>query len=322
MAFMERYPAVVVMKHVRRAVVSARPRRGLLGAACAVLFCFLAVAGSAQNLTAVFVDGDARAQRGSSWVALSTGDVLPSQSVVQLGDRAYLELQYSGGRITLSHKGTYRLQSVLSSARALGSAGAAKALLQSLSRITSGTPRDRSSASGARAAPAEQEDDSPWVTSSAQPFLDSGKAYRRSGQYDRAIAELTRGLEQGDDQTAAEIHFELAAAYRAMGDTRNALKQAAGLQPGETDAWAADFVILEAALLVDTYAFDQAVSWLTQPGNDLSADPERGPTWLFLLGESYQGVGDDARAKAALSRVVQSGPGDLADAAARLLQDN
>ena len=80
------------------------------------------------------------------------------------------------------------------------------------------------------------------------------------------------------------MQYNLACAYSLSGDTRAALKHAAGLQPSSADEWASDFIILKAKLLVDSNAFAQEIAWLTQSGNDLSGDAQRAAIYNFLLG--------------------------------------
>jgi tetratricopeptide (TPR) repeat protein len=152
--------------------------------------------------------------------------------------------------------------------------------------------------------------------------LDSGKEYIRSGQYDLAIQQFDQALDAATHNEAPRVHYYLAYAYSLSGDTREALKQAAGLQPSGADEWASDFIILKAKLLVDSSAFAQAIAWLTQNGNDLSGDAQRAAIYDFLLGVGYRGVGDTSNEKVALSKVTaMSAESDLGKAAAGLLQN-
>ena len=286
-----------------------------------LLLLFGAGGAFAQVLTVAYVEGDARVRNGAAWVELSIGDSVSGESTVQLGDGAYLELTSASARIALSQKGSYSLHNILSSSRALGSTGAGKALLASLSHLASEPARNQGAVGGARGANESKTDDTEWEGSSAQVFLDSGREFSRSGQYDQAIAQLTQALAVADETEVPEVRFNLADAYSLKGDTRGALKLAASLKPSGGEAWAADFVLLKAKLLMDTNAFSQEITWLTQNGNDLSGDAQRGQVYLFLLGVAYRGAGDTANQKEALTKAVFLSPdSDLGKAAAQLLQ--
>jgi tetratricopeptide (TPR) repeat protein len=222
----------------------------------------------------------------------------------------------------LSQKGTYLLSDILASSRVLGSAGVGKALLSSLSYLATGPVQNQSMVAGARGANEGKADDSEWVSSSAQVYVDAGKQYLKSAQYDEAIKQFLLARDAATEEESPQVHYYLAYAYSLNGDTREALKQIVGLQPNGADDWASDFVILKAKLLLDSSAFTQEIAWLTQSGNDLSADAQREALYQFLLGVGYRGVGDIANEKAHLSKVVAiSRESDLGTAAAELLQN-
>jgi tetratricopeptide (TPR) repeat protein len=289
---------------------------------CALLMLFVACGAFAQSLSVAYIEGDAQARSGSSWTVLSVGDPISSEATLRLEEGAYVELSSQGAKITLSQKGTYKLHDIVSSSRALGSAGAGKALLTTLAHLAAGPALNQGAVAGARGANESKADDSEWVASSAQVFIDSGREYVKSGQYDQAIGQFLQALDSAaNENESAEIRYNLAEAYSLKGDTRNALKQAAGLQPSSGDGWSADFVLLKAKLLMDTNAYAQEISWLTQQGNDLSGDAQRAQAYLFLLGVGYRGVGDTSKEKETLSKVVSiSGESDLGKSAGQLLQ--
>jgi tetratricopeptide (TPR) repeat protein len=235
---------------------------------------------------------------------------------------SYVEGEAADSRISLSQKGTYFLRNVLAFSRAMDSAGAGNALWAKLSILLMGPARNQSSGAGARGANENKAEDSEWVTSSAQVFLDTGDQCLKSGQYEEAIEQLLQALDVATEKELPLVQYNLACAYSLSGDTRAALKHTAGLQPGSSDEWASDFIILKAKLLVDTNAFAQEIAWLTQSRNNLSGDAQRAPLYNFLLGVGYRGVGDNSSEKADLSKVVAiSGESDLGKAATQLSQN-
>lgn len=294
----------------------------LTGSMCALLFAFTACGAIAQGMSVSYLEGEAAIRSGSSWVELSIGDTVSAEASVRLGQGAYVELKLMGANIVLSEKGTYSMRDVLSSRRAFRSAGVGKAVSATLSYMVTGPARTQSAVFGVRGENRSEGDDPSWVTSSAQVFLDAGREYIKSGQYDEAIEQLRQGQDEAAEQESARVRYYLAYAYSLNGDTRNALKQAADLQPTRTDAWAADFVVLKAKLLIDTNAYAQEIEWLTRQENDLSGDAQRASLYYFLLGVGYRGVGDTTNAKQSLSKVAAiSGESDLGKAAVQLLQN-
>ena len=292
------------------------------GMGCALVLIFAAGGAFAQNLSVTYVEGDARMQRGSSWVGISTGDTLPREATVLLRAGAYVELGATGTTITLSQNGTYNLRDIVPFSRNLKSAGVGKAILDILAYLLNGPAHNQSTVAGVRSANEGRGQDAEWVTSSAGVFLDSGRQYIKAGQYDKAIAQLLRALETATDQESPTVCFYLAFAYSMIGDTRNSLKYAANVQPDGSNERSTDFIILRAKLLIDSNAYAQEVAWLTQAGNDLTGDPQRADAYLLLLGAGYRGVSDISREKQALSQVVSiAAEGDLRNAAASLLRN-
>jgi len=295
-------------------------RRALI--AGVVLFAFAVCSVGAQELSVSYAEGDAQVRSGSSWVELSIWDRLTPRTTIQLSDGAYVELTWAGTKIVLSQKGTYSLREILASCRALDSAGAEKAILATLSSLLMRPAGNQSTASGVRSVNEAKTNDSEWVTSNAQVFLDVGKQYLGSGQHKEAIEQLLLALDAATEKESPQVQYYLACAYSLSGDMRAALKHAAGLQPSSADEWASDFIILKAKLLVDSNAFAQDIAWLTQNGNDLSGDAQRAALYEFLLGVGYRGIGDAANAKASLAKAMaMSGESDLGKAASELLQN-
>jgi hypothetical protein len=288
-------------------------------AGCALLFAFGAFFVFAQNLTVAYVGGDVKKLAGSTWRGISIGDKLSAENTLQLGDGAYVELNWTQAKIALSQKGTYKLHDILAYSRSLGSVGAGKALLGKLSRILAGTGNRQSNVAGVRGANAGNADASEWMTSDTQASLDAGKEYIDSGQLSLAIEQLLLALDSATDKESPQVRFYLAYAYALKGDSRNALKYSTDLRPNQSDEWAPDFVILRAKLLMDGSAFAQEVEWLTHEGNDLSGDAQRADIYFFLLALGYGGMEDVSNEKQYLSKVISvSGESELGKAAARL----
>jgi hypothetical protein len=92
-----------------------------------------------------------------------------------------------------------------------------------------------------------------------------------------------------------------------------------GPNPTGGESWAADFVLLQAKLQVDTNAFGPAVEWLTQKGASLAQDAQRGQIYYFLLALGYRVLRDTQKEQKALAMVISIEPhSELGRAAAEL----
>lgn len=262
---------------------------------------------AAQDLTVSYVEGSVEVQSGSSWQPLAIGDSLSPSSTVRLADGSYLEISGGASAISLSQGGTYPLNRLVADSRQMSSAGVGKALTSRLTALF-GAPAVESSTMGVRAAKAEDTGGISWVTSDSQVYVDSGKAYMKSGDYRKAIDELKQALDYATDTEMPEIQYYLGYAYSLAGNTREALKQVADLQPADLESGGGDLVILKGKLLLDTSAFEKDVQWLSSHGEKLKSDPQRSQAYYLLLGLSYNGAGDRSNAKLNLQKAVSAAP--------------
>lgn len=272
----------------------------------------------AQNLTVSYLEGDVQVRSGSSWTALAIGDTVSAAASVRVQGTSSVQLQGAGSTLFLNRAGVYVIRDLLASARQLAAKGVTSALARSLRFLAVGVSTKPATASGARAADQGAADEDGWVESSSAVYLDAGKEYLKAGKLDQAIRQLNQALELSTEAETPEIRYYLASATALNGDARGAWKQIAGLKPGASESWHADFVLLKAKLLEDTCAYGEAVDWLTV--NDLSSDARRAQLYHLLLGLALRGVNDEPRARQALSRAAAiSADSELGKAANELL---
>ena len=241
-------------------------RPATIGAICL----FLAGVVSAQTLSVEYLEGYARVSKGASWVELAIGEIVPPSASVRLGKDSCLELRSTSSRIILCRMGTYSVRDLVSANLALNSRGVTRAVSAFFGYLFTGPTGNATGVSGARGAEKNNNWDSEWVRSSAEVFLEAGEIFISSAQYEKAIEQFVRALEVASPMEIAEVKVDLAYAYLLIGNTREALNQADGVEMKGNEHWVPGFVLLKARLLMDTNAFAQEIDWLTQQGNDLS----------------------------------------------------
>lgn len=290
--------------------------------ALAILFVLTAGDLSAQALGVTYVEGQADVRDGTAWKGLSIGDDVRPDASVRLGKGSYLELSSADAHLTVSQPGTYSVQDLLEGTKKLRSSGTGTALTNTFSRLLSGPGRNQSVVMGVRGADQSKSDETSWVTSDVEVFLDDGRNYLASGDYGKAIEELQQALDAASDEEMPEAKYLIAYAYSLNGNTLDAVKEVSDLNPTGGEEWAPDFVLLKAKLLIDTNAFAQEVKWLVDNGAALSQDAQRGQVYYFLLALGYQGLSDAANAKANLAKTISISPSsDVGKAAAELAKN-
>lgn len=274
---------------------------------------------SAQELTVSYVEGKAEVKSGQSWREIGIGDQVSSNSVIRLEGQAYLEMTAGSQSVSLSQPGTYGISGLLADSQQMSSAGVGPALSARLVALF-GAPQEQSTTMGIRADNAAAKNGVSWMMSDSQVYIDSGKEYVKSGDYKKAIAEFKQAVDSASGSEVAEAHYYLGYAYSLAGNTRAALKELNGVSPSDLVAGAADLVVLKGKLLLDTSAFEQDVRWLASNEGLIGKNSDRSPAFHLLLGLSYKGVGETAKAKASLEEVVSTaGSSELGKAAAKVL---
>jgi tetratricopeptide (TPR) repeat protein len=290
---------------------------------CLITFCVLStLAHAAPSFTASYVDGSAAQRTGASWQELSIGDSVSLDAIIRLEDGATVQLKGMGTDISLTQQGAYAMRDLLAARQKIGSPGVGRVLSSTLARLLKGPANNQRTAAGARGDNVSGSDDSGWVETAAQDDIQHARDSIQAGRYDEAIDTLTRTLGEATAEEIPEIRFYLAYSYSARGDTPTAIRQLAGAKAVSGASWANDYVLLQGKLLLDTFAFSQAVQWLTQPGNDLSDDVQCAPLYYFLLGLGFRGAGDEQNATRSLQRVaILAGESDMGQEASRLLRN-
>jgi tetratricopeptide (TPR) repeat protein len=295
-------------------------RRVIRVAALAAALLLVPFAAGAQSLSVSYLDGEAQIRSGSSWSDLAVGDSVPVTASVRLAAKALVQLRGMGMDITLTRPGTYALQAVVAARKSLSSGTSGSALVGALRYLVFGPAITESSTGGARAANKGETEDEGWVESSADVFLEAGKEYIKSGQYDKAVEQFARALEAEPENP--EIRFDLGYALSMRGEVGPAWKAIAELKPSRSDPWAGDFILLKAKLLEDASAYEEALTLLKQDEQRLAQDAQRSQLYFFLLGLGYRGAGDAKNANQALAQAAGiSKESDIGRSAAGLLQE-
>ena len=302
---------------------NVRPRRTLRKLFLSTFLLLIAAfALDAQQLSVTYLEGRAELQSGSKWRMLSIGDVVSSDGVLRLGDDGYVELSGVVTSFTFSQPGTYFIHNIVSTTKKNRSSGVGKALVDTLQNLIGSQVANQSTVMGARGANESRNDQPDWVSSDTQVFLDAGREYIKTGEYQKAIEQFQQAQDAATEKELPEVRYNLALAYSLKGDSREAVLQIRDLEPTGRESWMPDFLLLKAELFVETNAFQKEIGWLSLKGRELGQDAKRAQLYYFLLALGYQGVGDTPNEREYLSKVISlSSDSDVGKAASKILED-
>jgi hypothetical protein len=246
------------------------------------------------------VDPAAARQRPGGTV--TAADTVPPEAVppgasASVDSDSVIEIHLPAGTVFPDKPGTYTFQAIFTTAPSLDAAGISRVVAQAFRSLFRRPP------------------------GTASGYLARGRYSIASGDTAGALRHLERALETASEADLPELRFTLASSLSIGGNAAEALRQVSFIVPRESDAWAGDFAILKAQLLLESADYVQALTWLDQWGPKLQGDGRLGPLYHFMRALGERGTQDLKAEKSELLTVAASRDANLVAAAASLLDD-
>jgi tetratricopeptide (TPR) repeat protein len=259
-----------------------------------LLFVSLSAFLAAQDYTVEYIDGFVDVKVDGEWYELYIGDSVSMSDVVSLETGAVLELSRGGKVITLTKPGVYSMSDVGRQAKLQDTSGVDSLIggkLKTLVGGGSGSGVEIATVAGARGADAGGTDDFGWVESEVDEIIKSGKSSIAAGDIEGALDLFYEAYDYAlDNAEEAQALFYIGYAYDLLGKPADALRQLRDVAAEPASEIYTDFYLLKGKLHIETYDYDQAVSFL-QAYDDTYASPEEKQTVFFLTGVAYDGLG-------------------------------
>lgn len=287
------------------------------------ILAFLAVGAFAQDFTVDYVDGYLEVRDGA-WYELYIGDPVSANDTVRLGDNSYAEISDGMVTIKLTRPGTYRIADLSSSARRTGGSGVGSLILTRVGRLTGNEEQQQQTAvGGVRASEAVNQNQPTWAGGeSVDELIKEGLGLLNAGEVQDAYWVFQEAYDYAlDDDEYAKSAFYYGYGAALVGETSEAFELLEDVGPDPDTDYFADHVIVLGQLLVETFAFEDALDYLGLLTNDSAQDKEARQQALLLAGLAYDGMGDtrQARTQFELSRDLVPGS-ETARVAVQLLE--
>jgi tetratricopeptide (TPR) repeat protein len=264
----------------------------LLVSAAALAFC--------QSLTVDYLDGTVELKSARGWSALSIGDQVGADATVRLAKGSTLELSNATQRLSIVKEGTYVLSTLIKAGPASGGRGLGATLAQKLHNLTT-EHQATGTVGGARGAAVGAPEDIEYVDESTMT-RDSVNQMFAAGKYEDAIPVLQKAITDAtSSEEETEFYYMLAVAYYSTGKPARAYSVISKITVTPSANFYPDYVILKAQVLVDSLAYQDALTLLTP---FIASKPKTAYAQIayLLSAQSSRGLGDEASAKSALSK--------------------
>jgi tetratricopeptide (TPR) repeat protein len=265
-----------------------------------ILFLGVAALAFSQALTIDYLDGTVELKTARGWSGLSIGDQVAADATIRIARGGVIELSTGTQRLSIVKEGTYVLSTLIKASDTAATRGLGAQIAQKLRSLTT-EQQATGTTGGVRAGEVGTRETMEYVDEYTE-YRDKVRKYFASGDYAGAIPTLQSAVAEsiGSDEQA-EFSYQLAVAYYETARTAQAYRVISKISPSTSTDYYPDFIILKAQVLVDSLAYQDALSVLTP---FLASKPGTGYAQLayLLTAQASRGMGDEKAAKDALAK--------------------
>ncbi len=286
---------------------------------------FASVSAAAGEVIVGYVDGVLEVRDGTTWYELFIGDAVDGSDEIRLADDSHAELLGGSSTIRLSRPGTYEVERLLEGVGRTASANIGGMVLGRVSRLTGRdeTPR-QTTAGGARASEAVTQTGPTWVGGeTVDELILQGTELLGHGDLEDAYWVFQEAYEYAvTDEEYARSLFYYGYASALVGRPLQAFDLLEEIGPQPDTSHYATHILALGQLLLDSFAYDEAIEYLTPLAEAEDQELEDIQSARLLLGVAYQGLGRPSQARDHLRRAREIAPEtQVAETAERLLAD-
>lgn len=288
-----------------------------------VLVFIVSVSVVAQQIVVGYVDGLLEVRENGNWYDLFIGDAVAQSDTIRLGSNSYAELTSGRTTVRLSRSGTYEVSDLIEGTGRTQSTGIASMVLGRISRITGRDDEQaQTAAGGARASEAVNQTAPTWAGGeSIDELIAEGTDLLNEGAYEDAYYVFQEAYDYAitDDEYARAL-FYYGYASSLVGKSAQAFDLLEEVGPQSDTSYFASHVLALGQLLIESFANDDAVDYLSALVEAEDQAPEDIQSAQLLLGIAYDGLGMAGQARTYLRRARATVPGtQAAETADRLL---
>jgi len=277
----------------------------------------------AQELTLDYLEGYLDLQEGSDWVELYIGDSVSRNATVRLDQDSLAELSGMNMSFTLTRPGVYRVGDLLASRQTMDNTGLGNLVSGKVATMFSERATGPDTVGGVRAAEVETGPSIDWMTSEAADMISQAKDMITDGDYADAMDMLEEAYDfAADEYEEEEIFFYRGYIHTMNGKPGKALSEFSKIYPDPDQPYYDKLFLLKGKLLIDSFAFGEAVDWFDEydPGYSSDKDVATRQSIYLLHGLAAREAGESGTAKTMLRKAIDLDPGsDTAGVASSLL---
>lgn len=277
---------------------------------------------AAQNIIVEYVEGMVELQGSRGWSEVFIGDSVPGNATIRVGDDGMVELRGAERTVLLARAGTYDLATILSAVQPAANNGVGSLMQGRIRRMVRDEVPQDSTVAGVRASEAVERDAVTWAGGeSTYELIEEGLAALDVGDYEDAYLVFYDAWEFAGTDELPTVEFYLGYSAYLIGNVGEALDFLESSDPDPDADYYDDHVLTLAQVLVEGYAFDDAIDLLESYIERNPADEDLQMAYL-LEGLAYNGSGDTRRARQKLDEARRIDPTSETGALAGEISDS
>lgn len=285
------------------------------------LLALVGLSAFAQDVVVEYLEGVLERSVGASWKALDIGDKLPPEATIRLSGHGLIELAQGKLRITISQDGVYRLSDAFAKSKQVAGWDLKNVVASKVKTAVAGSGRGEVAVMGTRGAAAGQPAEVTWVEAGeTAEIVAKGRQFLEAGQYAEALKVFEKGYENAFAEEEQVFLYYIALTHVQSGKGGRALATLRGVDPDPRTSVFSDLVLLEGQLLVDSLAFQDALTLFNRQLAQQQTGAFAQAMWI-MSAYCYRGLGDAAKVRETLTRARDLDPkSPLGQEAASMLQ--
>ena len=273
------------------------------------------------ELTVEYVDGYLDLRDGDEWIELYVGESITEEDTIRLVEDSIAEIYGPGVKLTLTKPGIYDVGTLLNASGEQRSVGLASVVGGKVASLFTERKNDSQAAvMGVRGA--KSESNVQWMTGDTAELVKTGREHLEASELEDALALFEEAYDFAEIDEETEVLFYLGYTNYVLGNVRVASDFLGEIYEVDTEAeFFPNLLLLNGQILAETFAFEDAVEWLSQFRDVETIDSSVRQTALLLEGVSHKALEAFEPARAAFAASVEiDAESDVGQAATQLLE--
>lgn len=263
---------------------------------------------TAEDCIVEYIEGNLEMEQDDTWVKVEQGDVIPLTARLKTDDNTLAELSLGNQFYTISEKGIYSLDMIISNSKDAFSWNIGTVVGKKLAFIMEDEINQYEGSMGVRSEDSSLDSDEiDWMESS-EFIVWEGQKLINTGKYENALSYFQQAfLDAVDENEGNEYLFYIGYCYELLGNKTQAFLTLSQIKVPQEASYYGHYVLLKSRLLAEGLSYQKALTLMNEY-LDKFPDGVYAQAVNFLSAFCYKGMNNREKAIECLKRVYELDP--------------